>query len=317
MQVGIISVQKNPQDFKTWMRYHVDVGVTWFYICVEETPNLGTDMTNYAKELSDLTGVYVSLYYEDAPKVDRAVEDNFTDILERQSKWVDRMIVKARDDGVSWVFHIDDDELAYPGSVNAVSTWPNILNGVDSFCASVHLKNYEAFSPVIPVSSWATDPGVRYLPQTCARNFAAYANGKSASRTIFGQKARGVHHFGGGKECDLPETLGVILHHEGLAMGANDIPPTRWLEKNVLRAKDDLDKIPFEATHDAIRAVKSGDEVLMKETWLKYRSVTGERFKACSTPMKLDLPTHEYRDKVSSTELGEIRATFLKKYQFE
>ena len=294
MRIGIISSQKNPQDFKTWIRYHVDVGIEAFYICIEETPALGPAMTAYAQELSALTGKNVTVYYENAAPVDRSKEDNFTDILGRQQERVNRMLVRARNDNFPWVFHLDDDELAYPGTTKQISTWQEVLGGVDKSCASIHITNWEGFSPENPSSSWGTDSGVQYLTRECAHHFAAYANGKSASRTLETQSAHGVHHFTGGKECELPEKSGVVLHHESLAMHANDVPPVRWQEKHLLRAKDDMSRIPFPATHDAVKAVVSGDARLMEETWKRYRSVTGEKFKACKTPVQLSLPSHFY-----------------------
>lgn len=294
MRIGIISSQKNPQDFKTWLRFHTDVGIESFYISIEETPELGPAMVEYARELSLQSGKRVEVHFEDAPPVDRSTEDNFTDILSRQQERVNRMLVRARNDGVEWVFHVDDDELAYPGTTKTISTWADVLDAVPKTCASIHLQNWEGFSPASPVSSWGTDPGVRYLPRACAHHFAAYANGKSASRTVEGQFAHGVHHFRGGKECELPESSGVVLHHEALAMHPNDLPPQRWVEKNLLRAKDDMSKIPFVATHDAVKAVQSGDAELMEKTWTRYRSVTGEKFKACETPVQLVLPSYFY-----------------------
>ena len=296
IRVGIISSQKNPQDFKTWMRFHTDVGVDSFYISIEDTPALGPAMTAYAEELSAMSGKKVHLYYENAPPVDRSTEDNFTDILDRQQERVNRMLIRARNDGLEWVFHIDDDELAYPGSKKAISTWQKVLETVPQSCSSIHIQNWEGFSPAQPVSSWGTDPGVRYLTRDCAHNFAAYANGKAASRTLESQRAHGVHHFRGGKECELEESKGVVLHHEALSMGEDDkMPPARWVEKNLLRLKDDMSKIPFQATHDAVKAVRSGDEALMEETWKKYRSVEGANFKACSVPVQLNLPSYFYK----------------------
>ena len=294
MRIGIISSQKNPQDFRLWLRFHVDVGIDAFYISIEDTPELGPAMTEYARELSEMTGKDVTVHYENAAPVDRSKEDNFTDILGRQQERVNRMLIRARNDGLEWVFHLDDDELAYPGTKKAISTWQEVLEAVPQKCASIHIQNWEGFSPEEPVSAWGSDPGVRYLPRECAHNFAAYANGKSASRTSETQSAHGVHHFKGGLECELAEGKGVVLHHEALAMSRNDTPPERWVEKNRLRVKDDMSKIPFPATHAAVKAVQSGDAELMEATWKKYRSVTGENFRACKTPVQLTLPSYFY-----------------------
>lgn len=294
MRIGIISSQRNPPDAARWMRFHVDVGIDAFYLTIEDTPALGPMMTRMAVDLSKQTGRPITVYYENDNAIDRSKEDNYTDLQTRQRIRVDKMLQKAHKDGVEWVFHIDDDELLYPGSKDAISTWPQVLSDVAPSCASVHLQNWEGFSPEQPKSSWVTDPGVRYLPQSCAHHFAAYANGKSASRTTPGQSSHGPHHFKGGKECELPESSGVVLHHEALSMGAGDVPPERWIQKNELRLNDDMSKIPFVATHDAVKAVRSGNRAEMEEVWKKYRSVTGSRFKACKTPVQLHLPSHFY-----------------------
>lgn len=294
MRVGIISSQRNPPDYVNWMRFHVDVGIDAFYITIEDTPWLGPAMASLADQFSRATGRHVTVYYEDAAPVNRSKEDNYSDLITRQKVRVDHMLRKARADGVDWAFHIDDDELLYPGSKYAISTWPEILNTVPKRCASIHLQNWEGFSPKNPSGSWITDRNVQYLPQSCGRYFAAYANGKAGSRTLPTQSSHGPHHFKGGEECELPETRGVLLHHEALAMGPDDVPPERWIQKNQLRLNDDLSRIPFAATHDAIKAIRSDDIFNMEQVWKKYRSVTGSRFKSCPTPVQLTLPSHFY-----------------------
>ncbi len=266
-------------------------------MCFEDDTEglLGPIAVEYARELSAQSGRNVTVYFENAPPVDRAKEDNYSDLMTRQRERVDRLIKQANKDGVAWTLHGDDDELFYPGSAaTGISTWPKVLAAVPSSCASVHMQNWEGFSPSQPKSSWLTDDGIRYLPQSCGHLYAAYGNGKSASRTTPGQSSHGPHHFKGGKECELPEDAGVVLHHEALALGSGDVPPERWVEKNRLRLNDDMSKIPFVATHDAVEAVRSGDAARMAATWQKYRSVDGERFKSCPNPMALQLPSHAY-----------------------
>lgn len=294
MRVGVISTQRLPSDPYTWLNFHVDVGIRAFYIRFEDSPGLGEALENFVADLERKTGKNISFYYEDNGAVDRRNENNFLDILTRQSAWVDRMIVKAHEEGVEWVFHIDDDELLYPGSRKAISTWPKVLEAVPKRCASIHLQNWEGFSPEMPVASWARDPGVRYLPRKCAGAFSVYANGKGASRTYSGQSSHGVHHFKGGKECELAEGKGVVLHHDSLAMGPTDVPPEAWVRKHELRIGDDMSRIPFEATRSAVAAVQRGNPHHMRQVWEKYRSVAGERFKSCPAPVALKLPSHAY-----------------------
>lgn len=294
MRIGIASSQRLPPDPCHWIRYHVDMGVEAFYIIFEDSPGYADALKAYVAGLARDTGKNLTLYTEER-SVDRASEDNYTDIMGRQDAWVNKCLKRARSEGVDWLFHIDDDEILYAGKPTAISTWPEVLETVAPSCAAIHMQNWEAYSPEQPTGPWLSDAGVRFMPaSTCGHLFAAYGNGKSGSRTLESQRSYGPHMFKGGKTCELSPDKGIVAHFEALAMGPEDVPPVRWVEKNKLRIKDDLSKVPFVATKDAVAAVKSGDEQQMMETWRKYRSVTGSRFKACPNPIGLALPSHHY-----------------------
>lgn len=218
--MGIVSSQRQPPDPFNWLSAHVAAGISAFYIMFEDSGTLPEAMATYAHALDPS----VVFYYE-TRTVDRSREQNYVDLMGRQAAWVDRMIARARADGVQWLFHIDDDEIAVPSTSGATTTssWPRVLDKVPAKCASVHLDNVEAFSPPHPSGPFFDDTEVRFLPRACAHLYAAYGNGKSATRTLEGQASHGPHHFRGGKECELK--TGVVGHYEGLAMGPNDTPP--------------------------------------------------------------------------------------------
>ncbi len=299
-RVGIVSSQRMPADPYTWLRVHVDLGISAFYIMFEDSGDLPRQMQEYVAGLGKGKPQELVLYYE-TRSVDRATEKNYHDLMTRQEAWVNKALDIAASHGVDWVFHIDDDEIAFPGNEkDGVASWPEVLQReLDPSCMSVHVENLEAFSGKKPSRPFFRDPAVRYLPRECAHLYAAYANGKSASRTIRPQRAAGPHYFGPGKVCELPVSKGAIGHFEGLSMGkGDDVPPARWVEKNRLRIGNDLSKIPFQATLDGVAAVQSGDPARMREVWEKYRTVEGERFKQCKLPaVKLALPSHKYSDK--------------------
>jgi hypothetical protein len=298
---GIMSSQRRPTDPFTWLKVHADAGITAFYIMFEDSGDLPARMRDYA------TNTLGARFRYDTRTVDRAKEQNYTDLMGRQEAWVNKAIGLARADGVDWLFHIDDDEVAFPGSSAGMGTWPEVLaRQVDPACMSVHVQNIEAFSPLVPQASYLRDAGVRYLPRGCAHLYAAYANGKSATRTVKPQSAHGPHYFKPGKTCELDVGLGVIGHFEGLSAGAGDgVPPERWVVKHQLRIRDDLAKIPFEATREGVAAVQSGDEDLMRRTWEKYRAIGGARFQACPLPaVSLPLPSHKYGPEVPEGPTG-------------
>ena len=40
-KLGIVSLQRKPPDVFSWIRYHRDVGITYFYIWLEDSDDLG------------------------------------------------------------------------------------------------------------------------------------------------------------------------------------------------------------------------------------------------------------------------------------
>jgi hypothetical protein len=291
MKLGVVSLQRHPPDVLNWIRYHVDVGVSNFYFWLEDSDELKPILEDFGGQLTEEMGLPVHVYAEIGKPVNRATENNYFDILDRQQAFVNRMIVQARADGVDWVFHIDDDELLHPRSG---SNWGDVLKKVDPKCDSIHMTNWEGYSPEQPSGPWLMDSAVRYMPGKCNHLFAAYANGKAATRTTAGQRAHGVHHFTGGKECELPESDGVVLHHESMAMSAADVPPAGYIEKNRLRLTSDLSKIPFPFTHESVGALKEGDHAALERIWTKYRSQRGERYQQCNFTEAAQLPSYSW-----------------------
>lgn len=314
-RVAVVSMQRLPQHPETWARLHVDLGVDGFYLRLEDSPGLASRLRAYFASVlqpAHPTRTLV-LRIQDAGSVDHS-HGTYHTVITRQEAWINTALELAAQDGMQWLFHIDDDEVLVPaptalstsaaaaaaaldpGTVAPSMTWPDVLRTVPSSCASVHLHNWEAFSPSSPASSWLTDPGVRVLPRTCAHLYSAYGNGKSGARvgSSFSVQAHGPHHFLGGKECALPEGRGVVTHYEALATGPQDLPAQRWVDKNKLRLHDDMAAIPFASVKDGVAAVASADPQAMLDTWTKYRSVDGARFKACPAPLALVLPSHKY-----------------------
>ena len=113
MSAGIVSLQRQPPDPFQWLRYHVAVGITSYYLWLEETDELKPQLEAYAAQLSEETGVPIRMHVVIADKVNRATEDNYKDLQTRQATFVNKMIAQARADGVEWLFHTDADELLH------------------------------------------------------------------------------------------------------------------------------------------------------------------------------------------------------------
>jgi hypothetical protein len=280
MKLGIVTLQRKPPDVMNWVRYHREIGITNFYMWLEDSDEL-------KPKLERQSGMYIEI-----GKVDRKKEDNYTDLMTRQQNFVNRMIGKAKKDGVDWIFHIDDDELLYPQKPG--ETWAHVMKRVNPSCASVHMQNWEGFSPHTPTGSWIQDSSVKYMTTPCQHLYAAYTNGKSGTRTVDGQAFMGPHHFQGGAECELPEAEGVVLHHDSLATSPYDMPPAAWIEKNKLRAHSDMSKIPFEAAKASVHSVLHDSILGQQQVWEHYRSQIGERFQACPAVQSVNLPSYKW-----------------------
>jgi hypothetical protein len=283
-RVGIASLQRQPLDVESWMKYHRNVGILFFYFWFEDCP----EQLPLVYGLGEKLGAVV--YAELGPTVDRSREDNYFDLMTRQSSFVNRMIRKARIDGVEWLFHIDDDELFFVhDGIKAGLALARVPQSYDT----VHFNNWEGFAPKAVNGSWYTDRGVKYLPASCANSFSAYSNGKSVTRTRPAQRFNGPHHFTG-REYHFPEDIAVVLHHDGLPMSKTDMPPKLWLRKNQLRLTSNLAKIPFKSTHDAVQALLSGNKAAVLEAWKKHRSQEGAMFKKCNNAKSLPLLSYEF-----------------------
>lgn len=285
MRVGIVSSWRRPADPFRWLHYHVRKGITAFYIMLEDTPELPRAIRTYGDELATQYGKAVKIHTE-TRAVDRAAEDNYHDLQGRQAAWVDRAIDLARADGVQWLFHIDDDEILHPGDAANPSDWGTVLAAVPPSCDAVHLTNLEAFAPANIAGPFLMDHGVRFLPRGCAHLYSAYTNGKAGVRTAApNMHAAGPHNFGGGNQCELPESTAFVAHYDGMAMGPDDVPPAKWVEKHRLRVGGDMSRVPFAATKDAVAALSAGaSRDALADIWSKYRSQTGDQFAACTLP---------------------------------
>lgn len=295
-RVGIASLQRFPPELERWLRYHIEVGVSAFYLRFEDDHDGA--YARAAKHAVDTYGNKRVILRVDPHTKTKHTSNNYVDVNTRQTAWVNAAMALAKQDGIEWLVHIDDDELLH-ARVHG-GHWPAVLRDLPHKCHTLHITNWEGFSPAQQTSSWITDPGVHYMPRKCAHHFAVYANGKSAARVSADPMptAHGVHRFqsaqGASVACDVPEDTGVVLHHDSLPVTPGDLPPRSWVEKHRLRIGSDYSRIPFEATRKAIDAVASGSAQAMEEVWRTYRCMSGKQYKKCAVPRQVTLPSHSW-----------------------
>ena len=256
-RVGIVILTKNPIGFDRWLTHHRSIGIERIYVCVEDTPELVSKL----RGMGDFVHVTVSTGTR-----------SYFSLMERQERHVNVSIPRARDDGLTHLLHIDDDELLYmPSGKHAFDAE---LSRCDA--STVHLDNIEA----VYDQSSCNDPFVT-TTHFCVRpsHFTSYANGKSLGAlkdpTL---RARGPHAFTG-RETRMPSFAAIIIHYEGACT-------MQWAEKFTAYskstpeackggkgAKSDVGAhIPFKYYCDSIDAFTNRNNVSDPESvWRRWK----------------------------------------------
>lgn len=236
-RIGVVSCIKNPKNIDTWLKLHRDLGVSRFYIRLEDTPEL----INFFESQPD-----VHLVVADSKSA-----DEYLDLMGRQSRMVDMSLELCKKDGIDWLIHIDCDEVL-EGDLNEIR---NLPKGVGTFW----MQNYEVMYDKIPTNSDNCFIGSKFVD--CSKDVcASYANGKGGGRVAVSQ-ANGPHRFRSPlKEVKLGSV--IVKHFESCDFD-------QYIAKYKRLAKSDVSSIPFQYYKESIQA--DGDVDKLGKIYEKYR----------------------------------------------
>lgn len=241
--VAIATCVRKPVDFSLWLKHHRKLGISRFYVRVEDTPELEDYLANQPD-------IVLEMGHSDKSG------NNYQTIQTRQVNFVNQSLEHAlREHRVEWLFNIDADELLY-GSLD----W---LNQLDAKYKTIKLRNVEAVYDGSETHCFSCrkfrqcgEEGVK-----CR----AYANGKGGGRVVTGVTQIGCHDFGvdGKHEGDFvymaSSTQLQVLHFDSCSFGS-------WAEKFKHMSHNQHSEIPFEYYHESMKAVKSAWETYAKYT---------------------------------------------------
>ena len=236
-RVAIVSCIKNPKNIETWLKLHRDMGISRFYIRLEDTPEL----VDYLRSQSD-----VRLTVGDSNSV-----DEYSDLMSRQSEMVDTSIGLCKKDGIDWLIHIDCDEVLN-GNLGEIK---NLSSDVGTFW----MQNYEAKYNKIPSESDNCFKSSKFI--NCHSGLcASYANGKGGGRVDVSE-SNGPHRFKSNlKEVKLKSL--IVRHYESCDFN-------QYIAKYKRLANSDVSSIPFPYYKESILA--EGDVSKLSEIYKKYR----------------------------------------------
>jgi hypothetical protein len=259
-KVGIVSMVTCSPGFDFWLKHHLDyLKIDLVVLRVEDCPSHKALLEPYSSK------VHATFHSRD--EID--VGDNYHSMMSRQNDTVTRGLQIAAQQNVSFLFHIDGDELLYVGPSKNIRvevsnvTGPDIsglersmllrkhLMDIEEEYSSIHLSNYEAVYPVFNENDGAHcfHPQAKYLECAFMGKCNTYSNGKSAAR-VRGQgfefESKGVRFFGphnfSGRKFSMPISRMAVLHFDSCTF-------SQYKQKFALLAnasEERVKKIPFD-----------------------------------------------------------------------
>ena len=237
LKVAIALMMRKPTDVALWFEHHRNIGISRFYIRVEDSP--GT--VAFLKTQSDV-------YFEEGVS---DTENNYTKLITRQLNFMNSILPKAREEGVEWIFHIDVDELLEGDLIHTLEYIPStMLIG--------KLKNAEAVYTEDEPTCFSAK---RFIRCDKGGPCKAYVNGKSCARPVKGVTLGGPHDFTYNGKVDPVVTYQIpfedlhVLHYDSCNLGT-------WLEKFAhMSKKAKLDDIVFPYYKKSIEVAVKAKEV--------------------------------------------------------
>ena len=246
-EICIVSMMKDPKNLESWLQHHRRMGVRRFYIRLEDTPKL-------EKFLSNSSDVHM--------EVGKSTGYNeYNDIQVRQRKWVNRAIELAKKDGMSWIIHIDSDELLN-GDLDEIRKLPSSVR-------TFWMQNMEAKYSKIPRSEDNCFVASKMVDcSTESEKCVSYGNGKGGGRVADDVSEFGPHRFVsnqfGREEVKLKM---VVYHYESCDFDIYKKKYKHLANQDEKTMKD----IPFAYYKESIEAAKQSGDSALEQIFTKYR----------------------------------------------
>jgi hypothetical protein len=228
LRIGVACMTKKPYDLEAWLRHHHEhIGAIRFYLRVEETP-----------ELRPLLGRPPWATLVKARFAQRSAARDWQGQTSRQVLHVNDAIEWARDDALTHLLHLDDDELLY--LPRGAAAFHDALRRLPPEVVNVHALTIEALAPSIGCTSPFAE--VRCFKHRPAE-YSSYGEAEHNAGKSLGVlrcprlRCQGPHHFAKRAQCEcesgefdwsgthvLPGTCAVVLHYESCTY-------ERWLLK--------------------------------------------------------------------------------------
>jgi len=216
-RIAIATMVTTQPDFERWLQHHLPIADR-IYLRIENAP----EIVELARRCGD------KVYYEVVNDGETAKPNNYFTMMDRQKEFVTRILERAKQEGIDYLFHIDADELISSKNGDLRTHLESAPPGT----ACIHFKNFEA---VFKNNKHCFD-AAKFMD--CQKEACtSYANGKSAAVLRNGPSYNGPHYFHG-KLYDMPDDKVTILHFDSCTYEA-------WKQKFARLANSKTDDIPL------------------------------------------------------------------------
>ena len=263
-RIGIANMMKNPTDLPLWLKYHRNLGISKFFIRIEDSPS----WEEYLKDLDDV-------YMEVGTSNDSG--NNYTTVIDRQVTFVNKILRnKHFTQDIDWLIHIDSDELIH-GDLNILFDLPNNIK-------TVKFVNAEAIFDE-PTKRNTCFSATKFLRCDKGATCKSYVNGKAAGRTndptVY---LAGCHDFGiengSGENYSVPFDKLNVLHFESCSFGG-------WVEKYLHMSKGDKGDMPFNYYKESIVAAKNTHDIYKENKMPDPSQFDSGHLYKLNTPIKI------------------------------
>ena len=251
VEIGIVSMMKNPKNIDTWLNTHRTLGIKHFYIRLEDSPKVESflnEQTDVTLQIGKSTGI-----------------NEYDEIQTRQNTWVNEAFKIALTDKnqIGWLIHIDSDELL-EGSIHTLNALPENVR-------TFWIQNHEAKFEGVPSKTNNCFSAAEFID--CAKEpgkCVSYGNGKSGGRVAKDVSANGPHRMKSSHPNAVDQKIDdiIVQHFESCDF---DIYKQKF--EQLAKQNKGQKAIPFKYYNESIHAANENDDTKLRQIYSKYRVV--------------------------------------------
>ena len=210
-KIGIVSTVRNPHQINDWLRYHYNFGISKIFLIFD----------NPYESFENHFGSKLQIFLNDdnwkknlkkCPQYESMKYTFDSEVMTRQILNIEYVLKYCINDEISWLIHIDCDEILYSSKYDDIS---EVITNLNSETNVIKINNFE----LAPVQNNALNcfrTHVYFKTRKNGKKFVAYYNGKSGCKVERDIFPHGVHEFNknyGLKREVIPENELVVLHY--------------------------------------------------------------------------------------------------------